>query len=127
MNEEAAAAKARDGTAVGRIYARNAVVTDAGCQSPGTSHSWTGLARIEARYRVLPRFSSIQHVNARVLWEPDDSRAVRADVTAETVGVIAPLNSSQKPQFIVGDELWTFALANGKWDITSFTYNLCRP
>lgn len=127
MNAEATATAAHDFAAITGIYAHDAVVTDAGCQSPGASQTWKGLARIEARYIALPSFSSLQHVNALVLWEPNDWRASKADVTAETVGVIAPSTSSQKPQFIVGNEQWTFADENGRWVITSFTYNLCLP
>lgn len=39
--------------------------------------------------------------------------------------MIAPAGSSPKSQYIHGNEVWTFALLDGKWVITSFTYNVC--
>jgi hypothetical protein len=127
MDQDVAAAKAHGLAVLGRIYAPDAVVTDAACQTPKSAHTWTGLAEITARYRGLPRFLSLHHTNPRVLWQPDNSRAVTADVTADTSGVIKPSAGSQKRQFIAGHELWTFALSHGTWLITSFTYNLCLP
>jgi hypothetical protein len=125
MNQESLAAKMHNITVVSRIYASDAVVTDAGCQSPGASTVWTGEAQIMSRYNALPAFSSLEHVNVHVNWEPDFSWATKADATAETVGVIVPSGGSQQSQFIVGHEQWTFAHENGHWVITSFTYNLC--
>jgi hypothetical protein len=125
MDAEAAAATTHDLAQVSRIYARDASVTDAGCQTPGAAQTWKGLAAIDARYTALPSFSSLLHVGAQVRWVPDDWRAGRADVMAQTIGVITPPASSQKPQSIVGNEQWIFARENGRWVITSFTYNLC--
>jgi len=127
MNEESRAAKAHDVNVASRIYARGAVVTDAGCQTPGASHSWVGRAEIKARYRALPTFLSLHHVNARVFWDPDNRQATTADVTADTIGVLGPSAGSQARQPIAGHELWTFALFDGRWLVTSFTYNLCLP
>jgi len=115
MNEEAAASEAHDVTAVSRICAPDAVMTDAGCQIPGASQTWKGFAEIYARYRAMPRFLWIQHLYAQVSWDPDDSRAAAADVTAETVGVLEPRTSRGKSQSIVGYEPWTFALIKGHW------------
>lgn len=125
MNQEAQGAKMHDPTVVSRIYADDAVVTDAGCQSPATSTVWIGSAQIKGRYSALPSFATLEHVSAQVNWEPNFSWASKANATAETIGVIMPSNASQKPQFIVGHEEWTFASKNGQWRITSFTYNLC--
>lgn len=127
MNEDATAAEHHDVTVVSRIYDPSAVVTDAGCQTPGASRTWTGYAEIKARYGQLPKFLWIQHVYPQVSWDPDDRQATTADVTAETIGVIEPSTNSQKSQSIVGHELWTFARVNGHWLVTSFTYNLCLP
>src|SRR5262249_53783238 len=127
MKEEAAAAEAHDPNVAFRIYARDAVVTDAGCQTPGASQTWKGYAEIYSRYRALPRFAWLQHIYAKVSWEPDNSGASTGYVTAETVGVLDSSVNSRKSQFIVGHELWTFALVNGHWLVTSFTYNLCLP
>lgn len=125
MNQEAMGAEIHDTTVVHRIYAADAVVTDAGCQSPATSTVWTGWAQIQGRYDSLQPFARLEHVNAHVNWEPDFAWASKANATAETIGVIAPSNASQKSQFIVGHEEWTFARLNDQWVITSFTYNLC--
>jgi hypothetical protein len=126
MNQEAwVAARKLDIAQLNRIYAPDAVVTDAGCQTPGASTVWTGFAQIAARYNALPAFSSIEHVNVHVNWEPPFLWATKADATAETIGVIVSSGGSQQSQFIVGHEQWTFASENGQWVITSFTYNLC--
>jgi hypothetical protein len=126
MNEEATASGAHDVTAVSRICAPDVVMSDAGCQIPGASQAWKGVTEIYARYRAMPSFLEIQHLDAQVSWDPDDSRAA-ADLTAETVGVLEPWTSRGKSRSIVGHELWTFALINGRWLVTSLTYNLCRP
>ena len=127
MDEEATAAQKHDTSVVGRIYAPDAVVTDAACQTPGQSHTWVGYAQISRRYKGLQGFVWLRHLYAQVTWEPDNSDATTAAVTAETVGVLAPATSKGKQQSIVGHELWTFALTNGHWLVTSFTYNLCLP
>src|ERR1017187_5256094 len=127
MDEEATAAQKHDTSVVGRIYAPDAVVTDAACQKPGVSQTWVGYAQISRRYKGLQGFVWLRHLYAQVTWEPDNSDATTAAVTAETVGVLAPATSKGKQQSIVGHELWTFALTNGHWLVTSFTYNLCLP
>jgi len=126
MNVEAAAARAHDVTAVSRIFAPDAAVTDAGYQIPGASQTWKRFAEIYARYRAMPRFLWIQHLYAQVSWDPNDSRAA-ADVTAETVGSLSPRPADGTPSPSWATKLWTFALVNGHWRVTSFTYNLCRP
>lgn len=125
MNQESLAAKMHNTSVVSRIYASDAVVTDAGCQTPGASTSWKGAVQIMSRYNALAAFSSLEHVNVHVNWEPDFEWATKADATSETVGVIVPSGGSQQSQFIVGHEQWTFAHENGQWVITSFIYNLC--
>jgi hypothetical protein len=129
MKAEADAATAHDASVVFRIYDRNAVVIDAGCQTPGKSQTWKGYFQIYARYIALKktRFLWLRHIFAQVSWEPNNAGATAASVTAETTGVIEPSTGRRKPQFIVGHELWTFALVNRHWLVTSFTYNLCLP
>lgn len=127
MKMEVTAGKDHDAALVNRIYASDAVVTDAGCQTPGASHTWKGYSQIDSRYRNLPKFLWLQHVFAQVTWDPNDFRASTAAVTAETIGVQLPATSHEKSESIVGHELWTFAYVNGQWRITSFTYNLCLP
>jgi hypothetical protein len=123
MDKEAAASMTRDIATVSRIYAPNAYVIDAACRSPGSSVTWAGLDAITARYRALPRFASLRHVHAEVRWEPDNSRAAKAIVTAQTVGEME--SSAGSLQYIHGNEVWTFARLGGTWVITSFTYNVC--
>lgn len=125
MNAEAAATRSGDLAALASLYAPGAVVTDAGCQTRGTARIWAGLNQITARYDRLPRFLSLRHVDPQVVWLPDNSTAAKAEVTAETVGVIAPPAKSPNPVPVFGHELWTFALSQGRWVVTSFTYNLC--
>lgn len=93
--------------------------------SPGNSQTWRGLGQIRARYHALARFTWLRHFDAEVEWMPDNSRATRAIVRAQTAGVIAPSAGSPKAQYIHGDEVWAFARLGGKWLITSFTYNVC--
>jgi len=127
MDTETAAAKSHDIAALRRLYAPGAVVADAACMTRGAAQVWNGWHQIADRYRGLPGFLSLRHVHPLVLWQPDNSGAVTADVTAETIGVIGPSASTPKPAFITGNELWTFALSHGRWMVTSFTYNLCVP
>lgn len=127
MNEDAEAAMTRKLAIVNRIYAPDAFVKDAACQSPGQSTTWRRLPQIRARYRALPEFSSLQHEFAQVRFIPDTARATRATATAQTVGHVKPSATSPSGNYIHGDEKWTFARVGGQWLITSFTYNVCYP
>jgi hypothetical protein len=128
MNEEAAAARAHDMAAVSSLYAPAPFVKDAACRTSGSSHTWTGLDQIRARYQALPKFSALRHVGGQVQWRPDNSQATYATMRAQTVGIIPRSASSPKAQYIHGNEVWTFARVGGRWVITSFTYNVCfRP
>jgi hypothetical protein len=124
MAQDVFAAKSQDVGPLPLIYAYNAVVVDAGCQSPSPSYIWSGLPKITDRYNSLPKFISLAHVNVHVTWIPDDSSATQATATADTGG-IALINDSQLS--LRGHELWTFAKIDGQWRITGFTYNLCLP
>ncbi len=127
MKEEVTAAETRNTALANRIYTPDAVVTDAACQTPGASQTWQGYAQIDARYRNPGKFLWLQHVFAQVTWDPNDSGASTAYVTADTAGVLLPATGHGKSQSIVGHELWTFVRVNGQWRIASFTYNLCLP
>jgi len=127
MKEEVTAGETRNTALVNRIYLQDAIVTDAACQTPGVSRTWQGSIQIDDRYRKLPKVLWLQHVFAQVSWEPNDSHASTAYVTADTVGDLFPASSDGKSQSIVGRELWVFVRVNGRWRIAYFTYNLCFP
>jgi hypothetical protein len=122
MNQEVLAAKSQDVGSLPLIYAYNAVVVDAGCQSPSPSYVWSGLPKITDRYSGLTPFPLLAHVNVHITWLPDNSSATQATATADTSG-IALVNGS--PLSLKGHELWMFAKIDGRWCITDFTYNLC--
>jgi hypothetical protein len=124
MNEEVAAVQDRD--IISQIYAADAFVEDAACGSPGGQRTWVGLNQIMARYQGLGRFASLQHVHAKVQWQPDNSLAAQATVTAQTVGEMESGGGSLRP--VYGNEVWHFArLPSGRWVITSFIYHVCLP
>jgi len=127
MQQEVAAGKGRDAALANRIYAPDAVVTDAACGTQGRSQTWKGYTQVDARYRNVSGIVWVQHVTDGVTWYPNNNSASTAWAAAETVGVLAPAAGNGNSQSIVGHELWTFARANGQWRITSFTYNLCLP
>jgi hypothetical protein len=127
MEQEVTAGETHNTALVERIYSPDAVVTDAACQTPGVSQTWKGYRQLDARYLGLPKFLWLQHIFAQVTWDPNNSSASTATATAETAGVLLPATSHGKSQSIVGRELWTFAIVDGQWRITSFTYNMCVP
>lgn len=127
MNSEVQAAVTRDTGAAGRLYAPDATVTDAGCQTQGATTTWRGPSEISRRYRDLPSFDSLHHVGARVSWDPPNRWASRAEATADTIGVIAGGDTSPRSQSIIGHERWAFVKTNDRWVVQSFTYNLCMP
>ncbi len=122
MDQDVIAAKTHSVALLPQIYAYDAVVVDAGCQSSSPSSVWSGLPAITTRYEGLPTFTLLAHVMVHVTWIPDNSSATRATATSDTSG-IALVNGSQLS--LRGHELWTFAKIDGQWRITSFTYNLC--
>jgi len=120
MDKEVQFAEHHRGDLAVKLYARNAVVIDAGCQNPTTGSVWQGASAIRQRYKKLQSFASLSHDNAQISWYPSNSSAKSATATAETVGAVSSIP-------IRGHEQWAFALFNGRWLITSFTYNLCFP
>jgi TIR domain len=122
MDQDVIAAKTHSVAFLPQIYAYDAVVVDAGCQSSSPSSTWSGLPAITTRYEGLPTFILLAHVKVQVTWIPDNSSATQATATSDTSG-IAVVNGSQLS--LRGHELWTFAKSDGQWRITSFTYNLC--
>ena len=127
MNQETMAGMTRDPGVIGHIYAPDATVTDAGCQTPGASNTWRGAEEIATRYGGLPAIESLHHVDVSVRWEPANRWASRAEVAADTIGVLAPTGTPPKSQSIAGHERWILFKSGDRWLIQSFTYNLCLP
>lgn len=125
--EEARAATTHDIGLVAKIYAPRALIENASCDLPSSQQSWSGLASIEARYQNLGGFSGLRHAHARVTFTPDSGRARRATATAQTVGFFQPAGPASTLVPLHGYEVWTFARVNGRWLVTSFIYDLCRP
>ena len=119
MDQEAQIARTHTGSLTS-IYDAQATVIDAGCQTPGQGVVWSGLAQITDRYNNLSQFTSLEHASPQISWEPNNRWATKAYVSATTIGGLAsgPIH---------GNERWTFAKINGRWLITSFTYNFCQP
>lgn len=119
MDQEVQIATTHTGS-LASIYDAQATVIDAGCQTPGQGVVWSGLTRITDRYNNLGRFTSLEHADPHISWEPNNRWATKAYVSATTIG-----GTASGP--IHGNERWTFAKINGQWLITSFTYNFCQP
>jgi zinc-ribbon domain len=119
MDQEAQIAMTHTGSPAS-IYDARATVIDAGCQTSSQGVVWSGLAQITDRYNNLGRFTSLEHADPHISWEPDSRWATKAYVSATTIGAMAsgPIH---------GNERWTFAKINDQWLITSFTYNFCQP
>lgn len=127
MDQEVSAAENHDLALVDRIYAPNAVVTDAACQPGDQHHIWNGRGEIETRYHDLPQFLSLAHIIKQVTLIPNDSSAVKASATASTQGafvMVAP-DGTQKQISLGGKEQWEFSKIGDQWFITKFTFSLC--
>lgn len=127
MDQEVSAAENRDLPSIDRIYAPNAVVTDAACQPGDQFQTWNGREEIKARYHDLPQFLSLKHIHIQVTLIPNDSSAVKATATASTQGkfvLVAP-DGTQKQISLGGNEQWEFSKIGDQWFITKFTYSLC--
>lgn len=127
MDQEAMAAKNQDLASVDRIYAPNAVVTDHACQPGEQFQTWNGRGEIETRYRDLPQFLSLAHINKQVTLIPNDSSAAKATATASTQGkfVMIASDGTQKQISLGGNEQWEFSKIGDQWFITKFTFSLC--
>jgi hypothetical protein len=127
MDQEVEAGKSHNLAIVDRIYGPGATVTDAACRTAGASQTWQGTTQIEGRYSALPAFAALYHVNIHITWQPADNRANRAEVTADTVGVLGATATSPVGQAFYGHEMWVFAKSGDQWVVRSFIYNLCLP
>ncbi len=125
MDQEVDAGRSRSLGIVDRIYDSDATVTDAACRTPGASQSWHGRGEVETRYKGVPAFVSLYHVDVHVTWEPANRDASRAEATADTIGVFAPTSTSPMGQAVYGHELWVLIKSGDQWVIQSFIYNLC--
>jgi hypothetical protein len=125
IREEAAAAKNHDISLVQKIYAPGAVVKDAGCFRPRGPKTWRGMDLIVTRYQHLGHFPSLSHNRIKIRLIPDTAQATKATATAVTAGFLNPSTRNPRGQPLRGHESWTFALAHGPWQITSFTFDIC--
>ena len=122
---EAQAARTRNTSLVAEIYSDEAVITDAACLSKQPDGPWVGLPEITNRYTQLPTILTLEHVEIVVQWNSDDARTtIEGTATSLTVGT---LKHDTPPGYenLGGRDAWAFALQNGQWKITSFTYGLC--
>jgi ketosteroid isomerase-like protein len=115
LNAEADAVVSQDIDRLMEIWDQDGVITDANHtpNNPSDDRVWSGIAAIRERYvnEVFPSApSSATHPDAEVNIEGDTATAL----TTTTIGI----------DHAPGGDRWTFARTNGRWLITSLTFNL---
>jgi ketosteroid isomerase-like protein len=100
------------------LYAEDAVIRDARSDPPEV---WVGISEIRQRYRSLPRFLELAHVDKTVTV---DAAGDFARVTASTVGAIVNTDGSSSRIHSVDGEVWSLRKIGGRWQVVSFSYNL---
>jgi len=81
---------------------------------------WHGKYRIAERYRNQPEFIYLKHEAIEITISSDKTYA---RVSADTIGIYKVNGIEVKISSNQGEK-WTLKKINGKWKITSFTYNL---
>ena len=115
LNAESEGVVSQDIDRLMEIWAEDGVVTDANHtpDNPADDRVWRGIAVIRERYvnEIFPSApSSVTHPDVELTIEGDTAIAT----STSTIGI------DHAPS---GDR-WTFAKSNGRWLITSLTFNL---
>jgi ketosteroid isomerase-like protein len=115
LNAEAEGVVSQDIDRLMEIWAEDGLVTDANHtpDNPSDDRAWEGIAAIRERYvnEIFPSApSSVTHPDVELSIAGDSATAT----TTSTIG------TDHAP----GGDLWTFAKRDGRWLITSLTFNL---
>jgi ketosteroid isomerase-like protein len=115
LNAEAEGVVSQDIDRLMEIWHQDGVVTDANHtpDNPSDDRVWEGIAAIRERYvnEIFPSApSSVTHPDAQITIEGNTATAV----TTSTIGI----------DHAPGGDQWTFAKTDGRWLITSLTFNL---
>jgi len=115
LNAEAEGVVSQDIDRLMEIWHQDGVVTDANHtpDNPSDDRVWSGIAAIRERYvnEIFPSApSAVTHPDAEVTVEGDTATAL----STTTIGI----------DHAPGGDRWTFAKTNGRWLITSLTFNL---
>jgi ketosteroid isomerase-like protein len=115
LNAEAEGVVSQDIDRLMEIWHQDGVVTDANHtpDNPSDDRVWSGIAAIRERYvnEIFPSApSAVTHPDVEVIVEGDTATAL----STTTIGI----------DHAPGGDRWTFAKTNGRWLITSLTFNL---
>jgi ketosteroid isomerase-like protein len=115
LNAEAEGVVSQDIDRLMEIWAEDGVVTDANYtpDNPADDRVWRGIGEIRERYvnEIFPSApSSVTHPDVELSIEGNSATAT----TTSTIGI----------DHAPGGDLWTFARMDGRWVITSLTFNL---
>ncbi|HEM61743.1 MAG TPA: DUF4440 domain-containing protein [Chloroflexi bacterium] len=115
LGAEAESVVSQDIDRLMEIWHEDGVVTDANHtpDNPSDDRVWPGIAAIRERYvnEIFPSApSSVTHPDAEVTVEGNTATAI----TTTTIGI----------DHAPGGDRWTFAKTDGRWLITSLTFNL---
>lgn len=128
ITAEAVAAFEHDIDKAVELFAPDAVVRDGqaeigkalGIVPTDVQSTWVGLGEIRDRYRHLPEFRKLDHVDVTVIFE-EDGQAARA--IASTSGEIVNEDGTTDTISSIDGEMWRFQKIDGNWKIASFTFN----
>lgn len=102
------------------LYAEDAYIRDAAGGDTGLEIWWKGQQEIADRYSKLPQFKYLKH-DAIEITISSDKKYARA--IADTIGEYVIDGKNVRISSNRG-ERWTLEKVDGRWKITSFTYNL---
>ena len=115
MNAEAEGVVSQDIDRLMEIWDQDGVVTDANHtpDNPADDRLWPGIVAIRERYvnEIFPSApSSVTHPDVELTIEGNSATAI----STSTIGI----------DHAPGGDRWTFARRDGRWLITSLTFNL---